>query len=213
MAKPGLLGMLEAVDLRGHKSTKQSTKRAVTRALRVLRLGAVGVLPVAVLAGCSRFSPAPTADVRAVSASQQQVDADVRQQMEMIPPPSKTRYMAVRTLTSWENPYLTVQDNMLTLHVTLADANTSTLGQGGMFRPAGARRQDLTLRVGELPAALNAVPQNAWPYGRVVAVEEAHNVPAKARPEVRRNMETVMKLLGDLGVVVYEWSEAGAGLR
>lgn len=131
----------------------------------------------------------------------------------MIPPPSKTRYMAVRTLTSWENPYLTVQDNMLTLHVTLADANTSTLGQGGMFRPAGARRQDLTLRVGELPAALNAVPQNAWPYGRVVAVEEAHNVPAKARPEVRRNMETVMKLLGDLGVVVYEWSEAGAGLR
>ena len=53
----------------------------------------------------------------------------------------------------------------------------------------------------------------SWPYGRVVAVEEAHEVPASARPEVRRNMETVMKTLSDLGVVVYEWNEATAGSR
>jgi hypothetical protein len=165
------------------------------------------------LAGCSRSATTPMRDLRAVSASQQQMNDEVRQQLDMIPPPSKTRFMAVKTLTSWENPYLTVQDNMLTLHVTLGDANTSALGQGGMLRPVGARRQDLTIRVGELPAALNAVPQSAWPYGRVVAIEEAHNVPARARPEVRRNMESVMKTLGDLGVVVYEWSEGGAGLR
>jgi hypothetical protein len=43
----------------------------------------------------------------------------------------------------------------------------------------------------------------------VVAVEEAHNVPVSDRPQVRRNMETVMKALSDLGVVVYEWSETG----
>ena len=37
-----------------------------------------------------------------------------------------------------------------------------------------------------------------WPYGRVVAVEEAHEVPVKARPEVRRNVERVIKMLGIL---------------
>ena len=163
--------------------------------------------------GCSRTQPSPAGETRTVSASQQQLTDQVRQQLEMIPPPSKTRYMAVRTLTSWENPYLTVQDNMVTLHVMLEDANTSALGQGGLLRPVGARRQDLTIRAGDLASALNAVPPNAWPYGRVVAVEEAHNTPPSARPEVRRNMELVMKALGDLGVVVYEWSEGGAGLR
>jgi hypothetical protein len=138
---------------------------------------------------------------------------EARQQMELIPPPSKTRYMAVKSLSSWENPYVTVQGSMLTLHVLLADANTSGLGEGGLLRPVGARRQDLNIRVSDLPTALNAVPQNAWPYGRVLAVEEAHNVPVNARPEVRRNVETTMQMLNDLGVVAYEWADGGAGLR
>ncbi len=135
-----------------------------------------------------------------------------RQQMELIPPPSKNRYMAVRALTSWENPYLTVQGEMVTLHVLLADANTTDLGQGTLLRPVGARRQDLNVRIGDLPAALSAVPTSAWPYGRVVALEEAGNIPASARPQVRRNMESAMQVLNELGVVVYEWNEGG-GLR
>ncbi len=137
----------------------------------------------------------------------------VRMQLETIPPPTKSRYMAIKSLSAWENPYLTVQDNMLVLHVTLADANTSALGQGGMLRPTGARRQDLTIRAGELPSALNAVPATAWPYGRVLALEEAHNTPANLEPSVRRTMENVMRTLGDLGVVPYEWSDSGPGLR
>jgi hypothetical protein len=118
--------------------------------------------------------------------------------------------MAIHTLTSWENPYLTVQENMATLHVTMADANPSDLGVGGMLRPIGARRQDLTVRVSDLPAALNAIPENAWPYGRVVAVEEAHDAPASARPAIRRNVEAAIKTLSDLGVVVYEWNEGAS---
>jgi hypothetical protein len=95
----------------------------------------------------------------------------------------------------------------------VADANPSEVGVGGITRPVGARRQDLNIRTSDLPAALNAVPQTAWPYGRVVAVEEAHDTPAKARPQVRRNMEAAMQLLSDLGVVVYEWTEPGGSLR
>jgi hypothetical protein len=162
-----------------------------------------------VLSGCARSAASSVSETRALAAMQQQERDQARQQMELIPPPSKTRYMAVRSLTSWENPYLTVQGAMVTLHVVQADANTSELGVGGMLRPIGARRQSLNVRSEDLPAALNAVPQNYWPYGRVIAVEEAHEVPASARPEVRRNMETVIKTLNDLGVVVYEWSDTG----
>jgi hypothetical protein len=149
------------------------------------------------------------ADTKAIAEQQRQEINLARQQMELIPPPSKTRYMAVKSLTVWENPYLTVQGGMVTLHVLQADANTTDLGVGGMLRPTGARRQELNVRVSDLPTALNAIPQNYWPYGRVVAVEEAHEVPASARPQVRRNVETVIKTLSDLGVVVYEWSDSG----
>ena len=98
---------------------------------------------------------------------------------------------------------------MVTLHVMLADANPSKLGLGGMLRPVGARRQDLNVRLGDLGAALRAIPESAWPYGRVVAVEEAHNIPVADRPEIRRNVESVIRTLNDLGVVAYEWEETG----
>ncbi len=155
--------------------------------------------------GCSRASATAV-------ASPQEV-ATVRQQIDLIPPPSKSRYMAVRSLSGWENPYLTVQQNIATLHVTLADANPSSLGVGGLLRPVGARRQDLTLRLSELPDALNAIPEASWPYGRVIAVEEAHDAPKSAEPAVRRNVESTIRTLNDLGVVVYEWSDNGAATQ
>ena len=161
------------------------------------------------LTGCTR-TPAPTvAEASAIAAEQRQESELARRQMEMIPPPSKTRYMAVKSLSTWENPYLTVQGAMVTLHVMQADANKSDLGLGGMLRPVGARKQDLNVRVSDLATALNAIPESSWPYGRVVAVEEAHEIPVSARPQVRRNVETVMKILNDLGVVVYEWGDTG----
>jgi hypothetical protein len=144
-------------------------------------------------------------------ASPQAVES-ARQQLEIVPPPSKSRYMAVHSLSSWENPYLMVQENIATLHVTIADANPSALGTGGLLRPVAARRQDVIIRTSDLPNALSAIPESSWPYGRVVAVEEAHDTPASARPAVRRNLEAMLKTLGDLGVVAYEWTEGG-GLR
>ena len=165
------------------------------------------------LTGCNRSAVVSDPDTRSAVVQQRAQIELIRQQIDLIPPPSKSRYMAIHSLTTWENPYLTVQGGMLTLHVTVADANSSGLGVGGILRPVGARRQDLNIRTGDLPIALNAIPQSAWPYGRVVAVEEAHDTPPGARPQVRRNMETAMQLLNDLGVVVYEWSESGNPIR
>jgi hypothetical protein len=169
------------------------------------------VLPFAVI-GCARTPAQAAPPSNAAAEEQRQALEAARQQLDLIPPPSKTRYMAVRSLTSWENPYLTVQGGMVTLHVLIADANTSPIGQGGLLRPVNARRRNLDVRLSDLPTALNAIPTNAWPYGRVVAVEEAHEIPVKARAEVRRNVESVIKTLGDLGIVVYEWNDTARGL-
>ncbi len=176
-----------------------------------LTVVAAALVPALLTVGCNRNPPA--AQTPAANVQEQAQNELIRQRLDLIPPPSKARYMAVHALTSWENPYLTVQGGMLTLHVTLADANPSELGVGSILRPVGARRQDLNIRTADLPTALNAVPQTAWPYGRVVAIEEAHDTPVSARPQVRRNMESAMQLLSDLGVVVYEWSESGNPIR
>ena len=170
------------------------------------------LVTLVLLTGCRNPAAPPANEKQAASDQRRQLDV-VRQDLDQIPPPSKTRYLAVKSLTTWENPYLTIQGNMVTLHVMVADANDSGLGVGGILRPVGARRQDLNVRTADLPAALNAVPTTAWPYGRVVAVEEAHDAPTDARPQLRRNMEAAIKTLGDLGVVVYEWQEGGPSLR
>lgn len=163
------------------------------------------LLILAALAGCT----APANTPEAQQQQRHQLDS-VRTQLEEIPLPVKTRYLAVKSLTAWQNPYLTIQGAMVTLHVTMADANTSALGVGGILRPIGARRQDLNVRTSDLPAALEAIPQSAWPYGRVLALEEAHDAPASARPDLRRNMEAAIKTVGDLGIVVYEWQDTPA---
>jgi hypothetical protein len=168
----------------------------------------IPVLFVLTLAGCSSSPLVPSPNDSKVQQRRQ--TEVIRAELEQIPLPSKTRYLAVHSLSFWENPYLTVQGSMVTLHVTLADANTSSLGAGGILRPVGARREDLNVRTADLPAAINAIPQTAWPYGRVVAVEEAHDAPKSAEPDLRRNMESTIKTLGDIGVVVYEWQENGA---
>lgn len=134
------------------------------------------------------------------------MDAE-REQMAMVPPPSKNRFMAVHSFENWENPYITVQPGMVTLHILLADANTTPVGAGGMFRPVGARRQEINIGLDKLAEAMASVPQSSWPYGRVVAIEEAHKTPAAAEPTVRRNMESAVATLSDLGVMVYDLND------
>jgi hypothetical protein len=125
----------------------------------------------------------------------------------MIPPPAKSRYMAIHSFDSWENPYITVQSGMLELHVLMADSNTTPIGVGGITRPIAARKQDLNISMDKLGEAVSSIPEGSWPYGRVIAIEEAHKTPASAEPAVRRNMEVTIARLNDLGVVVYDPGE------
>jgi hypothetical protein len=127
-----------------------------------------------------------------------------REQLDQIPPPTKSTFMTVHNYDSWQNPVLTIQPSMLELHVLLADANTTPIGVGGMFRPVNARRQELNISMSSLGDAITSIPHSAWPYGRVVAIEEANKTPHSAEPAVRRNMEITISKLNDLGIVVYD---------
>ena len=128
-----------------------------------------------------------------------------RAALARIPLPTKSLYINVHEPAQWENPFVSVDADHLTLHVTMADANPSPVGEGSMLRPTSARRQELQLRPGELTDALIALPDRAWQYGRVVAISESPLADRKNRPLVRRNVEATIQKLNDLGVVVDEW--------
>jgi hypothetical protein len=173
---------------------------AVVRNASSLILLSLLALP---LAGCRSTPPSAAVDQQQQTA---QLDA-ARRDLGKIPPPSKNLYMAVTDMNAWENPSLTVQENMISLHVLMPDANTSDLGKGTMLRPEAARKQILNIDPKNLAEALNAVPKEAWPYGRVVAIEEAHDAPAVARAQLRRNIEKAIDTLQSVGVVADEWSD------
>lgn len=128
-----------------------------------------------------------------------------RTQLEAIPLPTKSMYVDVHDVSAWANPFLSVDAELLNLRVTLTDPNPSTVGQGNMLRPAGARRQEVPLHSADLAVALLALPPTAWRYGRVIAIAESPQASPKDRPKVRRNVEAAIKQLNDLGIVVEEW--------
>ena len=128
-----------------------------------------------------------------------------RAALSHIPLPTKSMYVDVHEPGAWTNPFLSVDADTLTLRVTMADANPSTLGQGTLLRPEAARRQEIQLRPGDLAEALIALPPGAWRYGRVIAVAESPLASRKDRPKVRRNVEAAIQRLNDLGIVVEEW--------
>jgi hypothetical protein len=162
----------------------------------------------ALAAGCgggthaSNAEPAPTP--QQVKAAQQAQASD-RDLLDQIPPPAKSRYMAIRSKTGWENPFLVVSAKTVTLRVMNPPPPHSDMLGGKMLQPTSARRSVLELRLSDLPDALASIPQDRWPYGRVVAVEEDPTEVRSDRVPIRRNVEATMQMLNDLGVVAYEW--------
>ena len=171
-------------------------------------------LTLAFLATGCHHEPAALARVAASASNAEQRSAansalveQQRAQLSAIPLPTKSRYIDVHDPGAWQNPFLSVDTKMINLRITQADANPSSLGAGGLLRPTSARRQELQIRFQDLPTALIDLPANAWPYGRVVAIEEYPLADKASRPAIRREMETTIRKLSDLGIVVDEWPD------
>ena len=173
---------------------------------------AVGIVLISAgLTGCRKEEQAVTKVAVSAAAAEHQAQAvsaqkdQQRTQLARIALPTKSRYVDVHEPGAWANPFLSFDAQMINLRITLEDANPSQIGKGGLLRPSAARRQELQIRQKDLVEALIALPQGAWPYGRVVAIEESPLADKKARPAIRRQIEAAIQLLNDLGVVVDEW--------
>lgn len=148
-----------------------------------------------------------TAEQKAQAAAQAAAAQRDRQRAALasIPLPTKSMYVDVHDRGAWANPFLSVDADSLTLRITLPDTNPSTAGEGTMLRPDAARRQELQLRPADLAEAVTAIPPGAWHYGRVIAVSESPLATNSDRPKLRRNLESAIQQLNDLGIVVEEW--------
>lgn len=174
---------------------------------------AVGLALFAVLpfSACRKEEQAVAGAARNAEKAQQQAQAIAterdrqRAALARIPLPTKSLYADIHDPNQWANPFISADALFLDLRVIMEDANPSSIGKGTMLRPAGARRQELQIRPGDLTQALVALPASAWPYGRVVAIAESPDTDRKKRAQVRRNVETAIQQLNDLGIVVEEW--------
>ncbi|MFZ0662354.1 MAG: hypothetical protein WAM66_06640 [Acidobacteriaceae bacterium] len=161
----------------------------------------------ALVGGCAHRSNNNTAKASPlqVKAARQEQASD-RVLLDEIPPPAKSRYLAIHTKASWDNPFLVVTSQTVSLRVMNPAPPHSSLVPGGeMMQPVSARKNILELRLSDLPEALASVPGDDWPYGRVIAVEEDPSEVRANRVQVRRNVEATIRMLNNLGVVVYEW--------
>lgn len=169
----------------------------------------------AAIAGCKDQSPTPgpsRAEVRQERQQQRSKMETAREQLEQIPPPSKSRYLAVHTKDAYGNPFLVVHPATVTLTIIYRDRDPNAFSAGGLLRPPAARKQEVDVRPGDLPQALSSLPADAWPYGRVVAIEESPGAPRTERVAIRRNVEATIQMLNDLGVVVDEWTGSNGAL-
>ena len=172
---------------------------------------AVALLMAFALSGCHKEEQAVEGVAQNAVKAEHQAQATAtlldrqRAELALIPLPTRGMYVDVHEPSQWANPFLTVRANSLDLRILLPDTNPSSFGEGTLLRPEAARRQELQLRLSDLANAVVAIPSGAWKYGRVIAVAESPQATPKERPAVRRNVETVIQELNNLGIAVEEW--------
>ncbi len=174
--------------------------------LCTLLAGITGCKVAASNAGPSR------AEVRQERQQQRSKMDTAREELEQIPPPSKNRYLSVHSKDLYGNPFLVVHPQTVTLTIIYRDQDPNAFSAGGLLRPPSARKQEVDVRPADLPQALSSLSSDAWPYGRVVAIEESPTAPKTERVAIRRNVEATIQVLNDLGVVVDEWTGSNGAL-
>ena len=132
-----------------------------------------------------------------------------RQELAQIPPPLKSVYLAIDQEPQWQNPFLSVEQNMIQLRIYLPDENASPIDRGGLTRMRSARKQVVNVRLAELPRALASLPNGAWPYGRVVAIGREKETPQN-RAWFPNHLDITVRALQDMGVVVDDWNHPAA---
>jgi|SRR5579863_6078921 len=132
------------------------------------------LVTVAVLASCAK--PPQSPDAMAATTPEAR--------LQEIPPADSQKYADMRDMKAWRNPYLVVRvDGVALLDVT--------------------NNEQQIVNPDKLLEALARLPASAWPYGRVVAIQEistAGSEDDKAR--LRKNRALVAGSLESVKVLI-----------
>jgi hypothetical protein len=112
-----------------------------------------------------------------------------RSLQDRIPKPDPKKYDTVQDAKGWKNPYLIVRRDGIEI------VGMTPVGQA--------------IAVESVPGTLEKLPDSAWPYGLVVAVQDIGILSAKTDPvRIEANRTKLLNLLKELGIVVDRWPSA-----
>jgi hypothetical protein len=128
---------------------------------------------VALLASCAKPPSAP-----------QEAAASPEARIQQIPAADSGKYAAVRDMKTWRNPYLIVRVD----GVGLLDVSNN---------------EQQIVDPDKLPEALAKLPTSAWPYGRVVAIQEIGAASSEAdKAKLRKNRALAAGALESMKVLI-----------
>ena len=105
-----------------------------------------------------------------------------------IPKPDPKKYHAVQDAKDWKNPYLIVRCDGIEI------VGMTPVGQA--------------IPADSVPGVLKGLPDSAWPYGLIVAVQDIGVVSDGDLPRIEANRQRLLKLLKKLAVTVDFWPSA-----
>jgi hypothetical protein len=104
--------------------------------------------------------------------------------LRAIPAVTDDRYRTMQDLKAWRNPYLIIRAD----GVGLLDVSS---------------HEEHRLKLEELPDALASLPPSAWPYGRIIAVQETSTRGSSAdKTQIRENRAKVAATLHALEIAI-----------
>jgi hypothetical protein len=107
-----------------------------------------------------------------------------------IPPADPEKYQSVRDAKDWQNPYLIIgADGIVVISKAVL----------------GGRK---TVPLGNLRQTLLSLPVDAWPYGRVIAIQEAGIRSRDDDKVIEQNKEKAEQVVKGLGVKLEWWPSA-----
>lgn len=105
-----------------------------------------------------------------------------------IPKAEPSKYRQVREGSDWKNPYLVVRRDGIEI--------------------IGVTPQGSAVPVDLVETELERLPQSAWPYGLVVAVQDIGVIAVGDEPRVLANRQKLIAVLKRLGITADLWPSA-----
>lgn len=107
-----------------------------------------------------------------------------------VPPADLSATQRARTLEEWRNPFLVIRS------------------EGIEMVTSGGSTGSNSVSVDQMKEILSSLPEDAWLFGRIVAVTEISIRSGSDDHLIEENREALEKMLGELDVLINWWPSA-----